>query len=415
MLVVYSLSAQIYNDKNYSQLNNKFDSLKSNLDISYNVYYSSNSFTNSFLSSIYNDSYISNEDKNLNNISENNILGSQENFNLSYIYMPDSILHANNIGYRIAISHHKFNDLMFSEDAYNLLFKGNKMFAGDTAFMNNSNYKNFVYQEIEFGLFSQSKTLDKNNLTFYFGMSLIKVQEYNSLYFGKTSLFTEETGEYVELNANVNYLSSDSNYVDLYKINGVGTSINTFLSYTNNYMDYRVDLSVNNLGFIYLMHNSFSLPIDTSIRFDGIVVEDIFNISEDDFNGISKDSLTDYYKSKKSKKNFYQILPNKIHLSVTKMLLNKKLEAKLGFGYISNSNINFPIFYSKVNYIISPKFSSYMQYAYGGYSTHQFGYGFKINLKNQYVLSIGSSNIIGLFIPSQTFSQSFYLNFSYRF
>lgn len=408
------ISAQV-NDINRYMSMHDLDSGKFETGIIFNMFAASNSINNKFINSLLNNQFIDNDLKKSNNIKKNNYFGSEDVISAYFIHMPDSFLNTNTFGYRISIENYNHRDMKFSDDFYNLVFYGNKQYAGQEAVLSGFNSSVIKLQKIQFGIFKKTNML-ANKFTYYVGLSLIKGQSDHFIkFYEPTSLYTAETGEYIDFQVLMNYLGTDTVKSKFTDFKGIGGAANIFFAYENTMSDFTVSLAMNYMGLLRWFNNSFSIHLDTTYHYEGQEIENILNLGEATFSsGMDMDSLTDEFFSDADTSGFTRILPERMNLQFSKGFSNNIL-VTAGATYLINANHPLPLFYviSDINH--NKKLSYYLSFAYGGYSNFQFGLGLTVRLFKQYRLRAGSSNVLGIVLPKQYYCQNAYFNLSYNF
>ncbi len=243
--------AQINDLYNYNYLH-KIEAKKHKVDITSNSHYASNSINNSFFDALLTNNYIDNDLKASNNIKALNYFGSESFSNISYYFVPDTFICCNDFGFKFDLSNVSRINARLTDDLFNLTFYGNKMFAGETADFTDSFFQSTTYQKFSVGLFKQTYN-EGNNLTYYIGASIINGQENKYLSLYKSNLFTEETGEYIDFNMQMNYYYSNEGKTDFLENNGIGGAISFAVVYEDTEKDYIINLSIEDLGYIMLI------------------------------------------------------------------------------------------------------------------------------------------------------------------
>ncbi len=409
----YSFS-QVDDLENIKNLHEKFDESKFETGIVFNTFAESNSINNSFISALYSKKYITNELKNSNRLKSLNYIGNQDNANFYFIHKPEKFLGDNNFGYRIGLVYHNGRDMKFTDDFFKLLFFGNKQLAGDTADLSNLQINLLTYQELQLGIFQQT-SINQNPFTYYVGLSFIKGQDYNSLRFEKATVFTEETGEYIDLDLSMTYQGIDTVKSELADFNGIGGAMNFACIYTDKKHSITYSFSANNIGFIRWKNTAITIPVDTTKRFEGVEIDNVFDMGATNFTDYDADSVISDFFDRTDTGSYYKIIPERIHFAVKKEF-SPKFFTTAGCGYYYNANARMPLFYLKSEYKFSGKFRASVFTGYGGYGNYQLGLGIKLYLlKNKLLGSVSSNNLLGLIIPDNSFSQNIYTGISYRF
>ncbi len=421
ILLILSLSfsiqafSQVNDLENITNLHYYFDDNKMETGATFNTFASSNSINNKFVSALYGKKYIDNELKNSNKLKPINYLGNQDNINAYFCHKPDTFLGTNNTGYRIGLVYHNHRDMKFTDDLFNLMFFGNKRFAGDTADISNLRLNLITYQELQFGIF-QKTMVDENPFTYYIGLSFIKGQEFHALKVNEATIFTAETGEYIDLDINMTHQCIDTVKSELLDINGIGGALNMACIYEDVKHKIVYNLSISNIGFIRWKSSAITIPVDTTHRFEGLEIENLLDMSQTGFTDYNADTIITDFFSHTDTSEYYKVLPERIHFSATKTLQNNKLWLTAGFGYYYNSNARMPLFYASTLYRINNYIKASVFTGYGGYGSYKLGLGVKLNMfDNKASLNINSNNLLGVIIPQHSFSQSLYVSLAYRF
>ncbi|HBS87754.1 MAG: hypothetical protein A2W91_11440 [Bacteroidetes bacterium GWF2_38_335] len=422
IIIIFVLSThQVFSQFDNPEGNDKFNLLTrghSLIGSNFNSYYSSNSVHYKFLSSLMGNKYIDDELKTSVKLKDDNRFGSIQDLNLYYISYPDSFLGTNQYGFKVSMGYHSNMNMKFGADAFNLAFRGNSYFAGKKADLSDLNINYLVYQDLQFGLFTRPS--DDNPLTYYLGFSLIKGQTYYSIATEEAWLFTEETGEYLDLRLQGLFMASDSIKPDLLEFAGTGFATHLFFNYDNIVRNFSVSLAVDNFGYINWNQNSFLVEEDTSLHWEGIIIDDILNIEDGQINGFSDDTLQKLLKQEEHSVNFRKQMPERVQLSFFKRT-SKMNSIKAGLIYLHDVNLKMPLFYIRDFYDILRAEKIGLQLnldaGYGGYSGFQTSMGmtFATGSKEKNLLINASTNFLSFLIPKHTFSQNIFVCLSYRF
>jgi len=155
--------------------------------------------------------------------------------------------------------------ILFTKDMAELLFSGNKKFAGKSAFVDPLKVNVNLFQSFEL-TFNSSDLQD--NIRYGIGLSYLKGSLFTEFSTYRAELFTSETGDSVYLDLGLRYRSTDQQKRGLKDVNGNGLAFNGYvmLSTSDNAFWY---LSMENLGFIKWNKNAVDISMDTNISFSG--------------------------------------------------------------------------------------------------------------------------------------------------
>jgi len=292
---------------------------------------------------------------------------------------------------------------------------GNKMYEGKTADFSGLDINYLTFQSIEFGLFKRFQEPTNGYHTLYLGLSFIKGQNYHYMFLENATMYTAPDGEFIDLEMKGSYFGSDSVKADFSTVAGMGASLNFYWAYEDVKHNARFEVSFTELGLISWYENPLNYNADTSMRFEGVEVNDVLNSTQNTSDEISKDSVINTVFSDQNNTTFNKALPKQFNLSYTKILLDKKYEATLGTGYIFNANQFMPSFYLNSKFVLDPNFNISLLVAYGGYTNFSLGLATSFKIKKQFRAYIGTTNIIGFILPEKTYSQAVYISLAYSF
>ncbi len=391
----------------YTLHNLKPDSCKSEAIFSYGNFISSNSITSKFVNSMYQKKYISDYLKRQNKIKSVNYFASEDNANISYAHIFDSLAGFEKTGIKVAFENSYHADAAFSRDIYNLAFFGNKDYAGKTIDFSGSQFQFIQSQQLKLGVFKQV-TSEEGPFTVYLGVGIIKGQNFNYLTVDTGKIFTSETGESIAFTTDAKYFSSDTARKKWQHFNGVGACADLAFIFEDKSSNYHITCALTDIGFIRWNTNALYVPVDTSVFFDGISIDSILWGKDTSFaSGISEDSILNAFYKHSKKTSFTKVLPEKVNLSITKYFFNKKLFSTFGISYMYHASCPFPLVYLKNEYIFKNKIGVIAQIAGGGYGNYQFGLGFNARFSKYFAIQLMSNNIISPIIPEKTLSQHY--------
>ena len=231
-------------DKNYYTHTNLIE-LWGNYHINSNTII--NDFTNHFYLSQFLDSSLKN--RVAANLKYQNRLGLNADAGFYYKCSPDTLFGRPKLSIFIAIKNREHFDMRFSDDFFNLVFYGNRKFAGKTADLNNFNFNYLKYQQFTTGI--EWSGLD-HSAKIGMGFSVLKGERHLHLNAKKAELYTNEYGEYVDFKSLINVSMSDTSNKGIKAINGYGFSTDLFFEapYKTKHASGKISIKVSDLGFI---------------------------------------------------------------------------------------------------------------------------------------------------------------------
>ncbi len=233
----------------------------------------------------------------------NNRLGGDIEGGLSYLTFPDTLLGFPDMGLFFKYNKYYHIDMSFTRDLAELLFDGNKRFAGSTAYLDNSSLNIINYEQLQVGILTKFGN-DKTKQTFGIGVSLNNGYNNINIDIAKGSLYTDANAEYLDFAANYKVSRSSASKA----FNGIGSSMNIYYSIEGEKKNcFKFELT--DLGFIRWNSQSQQFSKDTAIHFEGINVSDILNIQGNVFGNANADSIVHTYTYATTTKAYYMMTP----------------------------------------------------------------------------------------------------------
>lgn len=294
-------------------------------------------------------------------------------------------------------------NLKFTDDLFNLTFYGNKPYAGQTLSFDDTRFNLSAYSFIEFTLGKTKKLKNKNTFSAWADIGLVLGHNATQFNFEEASLYTEPSGDYLELKVNnSSIMVSDTASTNF--IQGIGGKVDLNFIYQTE--SSKAFFSVENIGGI-AWNNATTADIDTTFRFEGIEVGNIFELSDSVFNEITTfDSL---YNSEKG--TVFNMLP------ITFTGYYKKELGLFNYDLLARYRLfsNYRPFvrggiYLKSTPVVHPGFTV----GYGGYGDLIAGINTDVFL-GHLKLQIGTNNILGAIVPSFFTSLDGYIGLNLQF
>lgn len=293
-------------------------------------------------------------------------------------------------------------NLNFTKDLFNLIFYGNKPYAGQTLDLNNTSFEAIGYSHIDFTL---GKSYKKNQAThnYWIDLGVVLGHNFTSFNLPLASVYTEPNGSYVDVTIKDGEMAfSDTSSTSL--INGFGGKLN--LNY--HYQSEKTTLLVQAKNIGGISWNSVtSYDIDTTLRFEGIEVDDIFEFSDSVLNEVTTiDSLVNTKKGRA-----FRMLPIDFNVYYKKDLGKLAIDAIARYRIFTNYNP-----YVRVGaYYKLPIFTPGVTVAYGGYGSLQVGLNTELNLAKKLKIVLGTNNILGAIVPNSSTALDAYLGMRLHF
>lgn len=335
------------------------------------------------------------------NLSSHNRMGGDINFGVNVIIPFDTLFKRTNLSLIVGIEHKEHFDANFTEDLFRFTFDGNKQFAGEFAEIGGTNFNYYNYQQFNFGVVSKKvdgKKVARKGVI----VSLIKGQSHQAITIPRGSLFTEEFGRDLTLDLNYIYTASDTSNTGFLAFNGYGVATELFTDLLLKNGD-KIHLGVKDIGFIVFDNKSIERIADSTFYFEGIEVDNIFDLNDSLLSDISQDSIVNNITT--NKEGDYSIaLPLAINVNYTKEISQRW---KFNFGVYHKILSNyFPLIYTNTYYYINTGLAVKAHISYGGYGKLNTGLALAKSVNDYFDIFIGTNNLDAFIVPSSSYSNS---------
>lgn len=302
-----------------------------------NYFFASDAITNQFASDYYRGIFLTDETKDhvTSNLSGKNIFAGEANWDLSVTFHPDSS--NRNVEAFIAFRSLSHADARFPRDFFELFFRGNKMFAGQTTDLGDFFFQQYSVRQLVFGIgnkfnISPGRRLYLGaDLAINNGISFFKVEGRSS------SLYTDPGGEFIDADLHAVLMTDDSAAQHPSKLDGNGYSGDVYLEYETEKST--LSFSVENFGSVHWNKWSTRVSLDSTFHFDGIDIRDIFEVGDSiKVTDVSLDSV--FYRNyvqNKTEERITTRLPMKISGLYTFVVMENKLSASVGIDLLLNT------------------------------------------------------------------------------
>lgn len=340
--------------------------------------------------------------KTISNLETENVFGAHNNFKMTFV-IPLSGSYVNN--FFGAVSNKSLLDLTFEKPLFELAFLGNEPFRGEELLLAGNSFYFTNYSQIKGGLTYSLNTTERTH-NFAVAAALNKGTRHNHFEIYEGNLFTAIDASYIDakVKADMQWVNNESG--DFLKIfNGIGGGLDFYYGYEC-IRGNRFNFSLKDVGYVYWSKaHARLLDADTTIHYDGILIEDILDIrgSTERF---SQDSLKEEFDNLTYSEGFWYPLPGAVQAYYS-YAINQKLNIGVGVQHYFNLSAK-PMFIFDVAYQTLPWLTILPGVSYGGYSNLAAGLNAQLNYKNYYCY-VGS-DFLTSFVNSNVFSgRGFYL------
>lgn len=295
-----------------------------------------------------------------------------------------------NMGLLFELSASSFQDASFNKNVFNIVLFGNAHYRNEKIELGKMVYRNIEYQKIGIGVRNYFKARTQCvNLT----VDFILGDYANQFKLNRGSVFTEQNGEYLDVDLNYERRTSSLG-ARVYNPKGVGTALNFSWSKLYTKKNATITVDVKNIGFVHYGPSTGVQTVDTAIHFTGLDLGAFSAISTFNTAGV-KDSILKNFniKSKEEAFNFY--LPSFLTLKYEQGLAPKSILQIQANAYLSSA---LPMLKCGYLYLLKSNFYIGSDIRVGGYS--KFDIDFLIRYRTTKIYIDGSINSVeGLISP----------------
>ncbi len=287
-------------------------------------------------------------------------------------------------------------NLKFSDDLFNLIFFGNQPYTNQKLNLDNSNFNSLSYSYFEISG-GQSFIHENSKSSFWADLGLLIGHDFSTINLKNANAFTEQNGDYLELEISESLITlSDTSSLSISK--GFGVKLDLF--YFREMENSKFLFSTENIGSIF-WRNTESITLDTTYRFEGIAIGNIFQLSDSLSNeAIQLDSLIS-----SSNKNHHKQIPLDFSAYFQKDF------NRLSFDFLARYRLfaNYvPFLRAGINFNlqnIKPGITA----SYGGYNAFNLGVNTDISLFDSLKIQFGTNNLLSSIFPNSSSSLDAYL------
>lgn len=304
--------------------------------------------------------------------------------------------------------------IFFPEDAFNLVFYGNADFEDDTLFFPNLIYQDFAYNRLRGG-FSQSIWGASGVFSFHAGISLYQGIGNTYLNFKNTSIYTAIDGEYLDISYDTRIEQANPGAKRFGDLKGLGAGLD--LGFQYQYGSHILHLDIQEIGFIRWYNDQSWFYGDSAIRYEGLIIDDLFNSTSSPLTSIDIDSLADALGLNIGEGNYGRNLPASFNLSYMNLpslqgfYLGASIRYRSVRGFIPEFSLS-----GGYRFPIGEKGSTLLttRLAYGGLGGFQLGVSNRWDF-DHFFTAINMRSVLGFFAPEKLPGGALSLSLGARF
>jgi hypothetical protein len=301
-------------------------------------------------------------------------------------------------------------DITAPKQAFETLFYGNARFEGDTANLSNVNLEFYEYNQYSAGIF---KTINYGKYQMELGLEgsfLQGIDQQQIQTANNTWLYTAPYGQSLTLNYNLTYNAETGGAPKFFGNSGFGGSGDFHFGLMNQ-DKWKVTFDLSDFGVMGFRKSPVNYTGANVDSFQGIVIPNITNLSN--LANLNIDSTLTSKLPSKTNNQYTIFLPFNAQVAFSKPLMHDRLVLTFGvtYRYIPGYYV---YGYAKVNYFLKPDMVISVSAGSGGYSLFNPGLEFSKSWK-YFDFTVGSSNMLGLVLPSYYPGTGIYLRLASSF
>lgn len=376
------------------------------------LYGNSNALTNSFYDPWINGGTITNELKQqvLDRAGAFNVVGVDFDYGATYMQRIDSLFGkaTPRLSWHVDVADRTHADLRFSENLFELTFFGNQRIAGDTVDLSPLSFNYWRYQHLKVGM----NWYGEGNVSFGGSLAFFKGQQFVGGSINRGNFYTDEFGQELALDLNMNLLRSDTsssnNFGDM---NGWGLGTDLYFQYVGDDWG-TLSLEVFDLGFITWNDQALDQQWDTTYNFQGVHIDDFEQLRDSLYFDEVVDSVDQAIAPTSKTGAFSTVLPARFNLRYSRVL-SDRFFFTTGVAHRLLANFT-PYFFFEGN-ITFDAWGIKSAFGYGGYGGVNFALGAYANIKDKFDIEVRTDHVEGIVAPDVTGGKSLSAALRYYF
>ncbi len=356
--------------------------------------FNSNAIKNDFLGKFIYGGNITNEILDASDPKKFNVIGGEAEQTFNY-YEGNLLKNRPNLGILFSASDQHFVSSSYKPAVFNIAFRGNAPYTGDTLDMSYTHGQYLHYQNYGIGVYDK-RTQSYVRLGFLVGNRSIHLRT------GETYFHTTDDGSKIHLETDFNgFLTNNDSTSTYLSAEGYGVSLELnhhFIFNTKSGKTHVVHFNLSNLGSIFWNGSTRNLSLDTTYSFSGFDYQDIQNVST-----YTTDDIVDTLNLNDSHYNRREALPIQIIINKVPIYnMEQKWQSTFGFKAILIPDYR-PMIYAGIHYQPTKSLSFASRAIIGGFGGLRFGLNANYWLKDKLYVGLSTLDIVGT--SSNTFGK----------
>ena len=349
----------------------------------------------------------------LNNEIKNNAVNKLKDYNgarFGYKYGSGFCTRIKKKEIGLEISEESVSILNYRKDLFGLVFFGNADYEDDTIFMRGSGIINQDFHRARF-IFSTISGVGDSSWQMNISLSYLQGYHVNVLSVGNAKLYTAPMGEYLWMNSKFIFQTNDTTQTGSFAFNGNGISLDLNLAFPAGKS--QMMFAINDAGFIHWNNQSLFYAMDTTLKFEGVELVNVFTDAGSNLQNINTDSIFNYLGVKQNKKGFNVNLPLRFSFIWHRLLNKNKIGLIGGISFLPQYE-NIPMVFCSATYNFQ-QIQPAVTVSYGGFQRFNMGMNVSGKITKHFKWMLGSNQMLSWLVADRFSGVDFYSQLSYSF
>ncbi len=251
-------------------------------------------------------------------INDKNTAGGYYDFDYTSVHQGRIFPGKDSMFLLMRVGYHQLIEVSFPREAGMVALYGNSLFEGDTVNITSMRFQELKYFQWKLGAMKKNERPDH---IFYSGFALGINLGFRNLNVNvrRASLYTAPFGEWISLHSDMSLNRSDYDPSSPFSVQGAGPGLDIFFAWVRP-KKLSVAVSLTHLGFIAWTGKGYYWKRDSTILYEGVYIENIFNPGENWENSISADTLDKLFSSYGSPSGYMSVLPANLRIDMRREL-----------------------------------------------------------------------------------------------
>jgi len=327
-------------------------------------------------------------------LQDRNLLGGLYDMEYTGLHQRRMVPGKDSMFYIVRAGYHQLQEATFSRNAAMLALYGNQRFEGDTLALGPFVYNHLSWYQVKAGVMKRSRN---GSNKFYAGVALgLNIGlNHMSIHVPEASLYTAPHGEWLSFHSRMSFSRSSGTGSALGGAQGVGPGIDLFFAWIRE-QGPSVSVSLTQLGFITWNSPGYRWQRDSVIRFEGVIIDNIFAGGDLWGDGITADTLDKLFVSYGQPARHTMAMPATFLVEYRQPIKDFPLTLRGNFMYRTESIMR-PRLEVYLDWQPSPRLILTRSHTLGGYGGYGTGFGAATRIGKELWIHLSATDFYRIF------------------